>query len=244
MSTGACTSELCSKCGGTGWEPRERGVVPCECQGRKRMAQFHAESRIPPRFAECSLGNYQVSCPSLQRALMYTRRFADEYPLVDVGLLYMGCCGVGKTHLAAGLLRAVIGKGFSGLFYDFRDLLKAIQDSYNPLTRVTEQQILAPIYNTDVLVLDELGASKPTEWVQDTVTQIINTRYNERRITIFTTNYLDVAPSASYGETLADRVGARVRSRLKEMCRLVFIEGPDFRESKRSRYFGGETGRP
>jgi DNA replication protein DnaC len=88
--------------------------------------------------------------------------------------------------------------------------------------------VLAPVYEVEVLVLDELGASKPTDWVRDTMMQVIGTRYSERRLTIFTTNYLDTRRSDTE-ETLEDRVGVRLRSRLYEMCRTVVVEGEDYR---------------
>ena len=89
--------------------------------------------------------------------------------------------------------------------------------------------MLAPVYRAEVLVLDELGASKPTDWVRDTMMQIINTRYNDKKLTVFTTNYLDTRRSPS-DETLEDRIGVRLRSRLFEMCKTVQIEGDDYRK--------------
>jgi DNA replication protein DnaC len=93
-----------------------------------------------------------------------------------------------------------------------------------------------------VLVLDELGAAKPSEWVWDTVGLILNTRYNDRRTTIITTNYanagplgsgLEIAPirAALREETLGDRIGERMRSRIQEMCVSVEMQGKDFRQS-------------
>lgn len=114
------------------------------------------------------------------------------------------------------------------LFYEFGALLKEIQNSYNPVSQATELKVFAPVYETEVLVLDELGASKPTDWVRDTMMQIIGARYNERRLTIFITNYSD-ARRAPAEETLEDRVGVRLRSRLYEVCRTVIIEGEDYR---------------
>lgn len=226
----------CPHCAGTGWELVEgRGVRQCRCKTADRLEQLLTQARIPRRFFNCSFENFEALCPSLQRAVLNARRFTEEFPAVDVGLLMMGSCGVGKTHLAVSALKGVIAKGISGLFYDFRDLLKEIQDSYNPSTRVTELGILEPIFEADLLVLDELGASKPTEWVQETMTHIITRRYNEKKITIFTTNYLDVAMNPEYDETLTDRVGTRLRSRLHEMCRHVLIESEDYRETLRSR---------
>jgi DNA replication protein DnaC len=222
---------MCPVCGGTGWELVEgKGVRPCECQREGRGDVLLAQSRIPARFMHCTVDTFDPICPSLHRALMNTRKFVDEYPLVDVGLLYLGSCGVGKTHLAVAALKELIRKGIAGMFYDFRDLLKEIQDSYNPNTHNSELKILAPIFEAEVLVLDELGASKPTEWVQETMTHIINKRYNEKKTTIFTSNYLDMPIGSSYDETLTERVGVRLRSRLQEMCRLIPVEGDDYRE--------------
>jgi DNA replication protein DnaC len=153
-----------------------------------------------------------------------------KYPNVDRGVLLMGSVGVGKTHLAVSILKGLTERGFSCLFYEFGTLLKEIQDSYNPNTFSSELSVLNPVLKADILVLDELGASKPTDWVRDTMAHVINTRYNDRKVTIFTTNYLDDRRSPAE-ETLEDRVGTRLRSRLYEMCRTVMIDGRDYRRT-------------
>ena len=233
----------CPDCGGTGWEFVEgKGVRPCRCKKAGRSDLLLSQSRIPNRFLTCAFDNFEPLCPSLHRALMNTRKFVDEYPLVDVGLLFLGRCGVGKTHLAVSALKELMSKGIPGLFYDFRDLLKEIQDSYNPNTHTSELKILAPILDAEILILDELGASKPTEWVQETITHIINKRYNDKKVTIFTSNYLDMPIGSSYDETLTDRVGVRLRSRLHEMCRLIMMEGDDYRELIKNRRGGRFSG--
>jgi len=164
-------------------------------------------------------------------------RFLEKYPQIDVGLLFLGNCGVGKTHLAVALLRQMIAeKGDPGLFYDFRDLLREIQASWNSISQTSELDILRPVLESKVLVLDELGANKPTEWVRDTIAHIINCRYNDKKITIFTSNYLDT-PEKQGEESLTDRIGVRLRSRLYEMCREIEIHGMDFRkEFKKGTY--------
>src|SRR5438477_12696632 len=88
----------------------------------------------------------------------------------------------------------ILSKATPCLFYDYRELLKQIQNSYNDSVKATELDVLRPVFDTEVLVLDELGAVKPTEWVWDTVSLILNTRYNDNRTTIITTNYPDDAP--------------------------------------------------
>lgn len=226
-------SEYCPYCGGSGWEPvEERGVRPCRCRKDNRTGQLLERARIPTRYRKCDLDNFDAVTVSLRDALAYSKRFVEEYPGVDFGLLYLGRCGVGKTHLAVSVLKLLVEKGLQGqgLFYDFRDLLKEIQDSYNPNTHTSELKILAPVFDAEVLVLDELGASKPSEWVQETMTHIINKRYNDRKVTIFTSNYQDAVADAAYDETLTDRVGVRLRSRLHEMCKQINMRGNDYRE--------------
>jgi DNA replication protein DnaC len=153
-----------------------------------------------------------------------------EFPAVDQGLILSGSVGVGKTHLAVSILKGLTERGFGCLFYEFGSLLKEIQDSYNPNTKTSELTVLGPVLSADVLVLDEFGASKPTDWVRDTMAHIINTRYNDRKLTIFTTNYPDERANERE-ETLEDRIGTRLRSRLYEMCRTVTVTGKDFRRT-------------
>ncbi len=159
----------------------------------------------------------------------------------------MGASGAGKTHLAVATLKELLRRGHQGIFCDYRELLKEIQASYNPQSESTEMKILEPIRNTEILVLDDLGASKPSAWVLDIIGLVLNARYNERRVTILTTNYFDEtlavgpAPRLPSGESvkvvkedsLADRIGARMRSRLYEMCRTVEVFTPDFRREIR-----------
>jgi DNA replication protein DnaC len=205
--------------------------------GSLRVDRLIADARIPKRYEHCDLESYLPQNESQKKAKLYVQRFLDKYPQIDVGLLFLGTCGVGKTHLAVALLKQVIiEKGDGGIFYDFRDLLREIQASWNSVSQTSELEVLRPVLEARVLVLDELGANKPTDWVRETIAHIINCRYNDEKLTIFTSNYLD-KPVKQGEETLTDRIGTRLRSRLFEMCREVEIQGPDFRqEIKKAKY--------
>ena len=225
-------SSVCQYCFGTGMEVvAGKGARRCRCRLQNIQAKLLEAACLPRRYQECLLSNYQPEKGNGSQllALTLSHRLVREYPAVERGLLLMGPCGVGKTHLSAAILRGLIDKGIPCLFYESGALLKEIQSSYNPVSQTSESKVLTPVYETDVLILDELGATKPTDWVRDTMMQIIDTRYNDKKLTIFTTNYLD-GRRTERDETLEDRIGVRLRSRLFEMCKTVQIEGEDYRK--------------
>ena len=251
--------DVCPVCAGAGWKPvlgaLDGGVTRCDCRLRARGGALIAGARIPKRYEHCELSNFTTDFPgadhSIALAQISASRFVQEFdPRNGDGLLLVGGIGTGKTHLAVGILKELIGaRGSSCLFCDYRELLKQIQNSYNASVQATELQVLRPVFDAEVLLLDELGAVKPSEWVWDTVSLILNTRYNDNRTTIITTNFADEpaasvtrslspARAAAREETLGDRIGERMRSRLHEMCRIVKMDGPDFRQKFKSASFG------
>jgi DNA replication protein DnaC len=224
--------DVCGRCFGVGIEVvAGKGARPCRCRDLELRRRLWERAQIPRRFEQSSLANYvpDEGAPSQLRAFAQAFRLATAFPSVDRGLLFSGPVGVGKTHLSVGILRALVEKGVPSLFFEFGALLKLIQGTYNQAAAVSEMQVLAPVIEVEALVLDELGATRPTEWVRDMLMLIVNARYNACRLTIFTTNYSD-ASGFDGMETLEDRVGVRLRSRLREMCRTVFIAGEDYRQ--------------
>ena len=231
----------CPFCDDTGWKPvggdvneagtaTPRRVVRCDCWreqvGQKRLA----ESNIPKRYQHCTLPNFTAYNESLERAVVQAGKVAAAYPVVSRGLFLEGQPGVGKTHLAVAVLKQVIQTtNARGLFYDTRELLKTIRSTYDAAIQATEVSVLRPVMTCDLLVLDDLGAEKTSEWVDETMNLIVNTRYNERRLTIFTSNYPDI-PDDTDPNSLLFRIGSRMRSRLHEMCEFVVMDGADYRE--------------
>jgi DNA replication protein DnaC len=226
---------MCPHCDGTGWRAIERDgvrrVERCDCWRAGLADKLLQDARIPPRYERCDLDGFQDYNDSLVEAVRRARRFIEKYPVVDRGLIFVGHPGVGKTHLAVAVLRQVIRQaGARGLFWGTRELLRVIRDTYNPVVKTTEIQVIRPVIEAEILVLDDLGAERLTDWVEETMNLIVNTRYNERRPTIFTSNYPLQAPAKSHAETLHERVGFRVYSRLHEMCDFVELDGVDYRE--------------
>jgi DNA replication protein DnaC len=294
-ANGSRTFAVDAKTGASAGLPRV--AVLCDCAESERAARALQRARIPVRYEHCDLDNFETDVyegfpdgpeykSSLSQAKLVVEGFARDYPLtLDAGLLLIGPCGVGKTHLAVAVLKQLVRRGHEALFYDYRELLKEIQNSYNPENPITESRLLEPVLSAEVLLLDDLGSSKPSNWALEMIGHILTTRYNEKRVTLLTSNYLD-APEPSYGEdardsaaasqessispnaeggpedsfaarragraprktvklpsgesirvaredTLGERIGQRIRSRLYEMCRTVEINAPDFRREVR-----------
>jgi len=97
------------------------------------------------------------------------------------------------------------------------------------VNRTQEMDVLRPVIECDLLVLDDLGAEKTSEWVEETLNLIVNSRYSERRTTVFTSNY-DDNPDNTDPDSLLFRIGFRMRSRLHEMCEFLYLDGGDYRE--------------
>jgi DNA replication protein DnaC len=227
----------CSACGGSGWilsdDDSGRHARECGCRREAMRRTRFAAARVPERYRDCSFRGFHELNPSLKKALKIAEEFADAYPYVenDAGLLFLGRSGVGKTHLAIAILNEVTrAKGRSGLYVDFSDLLMQIQSTFKSDSSESKEDVLAPYADVELLVLDELGATKPTDFARDMLYSLLNARYNHRRITIATSNFLDEPPPGER-EKLEDRVGYRLRSRLHEMCRTVEMDGIDYRSN-------------
>jgi DNA replication protein DnaC len=223
----------CEHCFGSTWvvdvvDGVER-VRRCDCWRATLVEQQLGHARIPKRYQHCELSNFETSADSLREAHRRARAFVEAFPVVDRGLLLHGRHGVGKTHLAVAILKGVVRKGGRAYFYETRELLKLVRDTYATSGETTEMDVLRPVLEADLLVLDDLGAEKTSEWVQETLGLVVNTRYSEGRPTIFTTN-LEDTPDSSDVNSMLVRLGARIRSRLFEMCHWVHLDAVDVRE--------------
>ncbi len=231
----------CPACGGVGFVIIKRGggeaARPCTCRAAERRRLRLDAAGVPPRYQHCDLASFDhLNNPSLVRAHGFARRVVDEFPGGDHGVLFCGRAGVGKTHLAVAALRElIVQRGASGLFAEFTHLLRRIQDTYDRRSETPSWAVLQPALEAEVLVLDDLGCARTTPWIMETLGLILNERYNGKRLTVITTNRVDAPPPGE--ESLTDRIGERLASRLAEMCWIVRMDGEDYRQKIKSASF-------
>lgn len=227
----------CSKCKDTGWiitqkDGREE-AVRCSCSQKKAILAHAELANIPPRFIGCRLKGFMTreDAPSLQNAKKAVKRFCEDFPAVDKGMLFHGPVGVGKTRLLC-TIAAELWLRYPQLhiyYIDWNDLVRAMRSGEDSQSRDFQQihQILSRLTDCDLLLFDELGASKTSAWVQDNIYFVLNRRYNQQKLTVAASNFFD--QSGDGQETLSERLGERLRSRLHEMTRSIELFGIDYR---------------
>jgi len=252
----------CNLCCGTGWLVQERDGISsanrCSCVAENQGKELEAHAEIPDNYRDASFDNFYlphdnpIVFKELSRAMVVIKGYANNFPVLKdkLGLLLVGPQGVGKTHLAIAVLRLLIGRGHQGIFFDYQNLLERIRSGFDERMGSAHREVYQNALDAEILLLDDLGAHRVSDWVEDTITSLITYRCNYRKPFLATTNFpdpdmggtivdrADVGSAAKYQvrEVLEQRIGARARSRLFEMCTIVSLWGlPDYRQRPRRR---------
>jgi DNA replication protein DnaC len=231
---------------GDRWVSRE-----CECQGPKRILARLRNGQLPAGYENATLENYEAG--ENKQAVFAAVRFVEQFDKnTRTAPLLQGPIGTGKTHLAVAIAKAIAAKGYKVRFVDLRKLMQQLRATFDADATETEDDVLRSIWKADLVILDDLGRHRETDWVTDTLEVLIGELYNNPRALLVTTNYPNLAPGASAVKrnypmgpfalaaqearevmrerTLGDQIGHRLWSRLQQLCSpIIVLEGNDWR---------------
>jgi DNA replication protein DnaC len=204
----------------------------CQCQAEGTYMKKAERANIPPRFRGSTLEwSFQPDPqnPSQAKARKTAEKFIADYPAVGKGLLYQGVTGVGKTSILCSIGFELIKKSVEVYYIDWNDLVREMRSGEGHASRDFSaiHQLITKLSEVDLLLFDELGASKVSQWVFDNIYYLFNKRYNNQKVTVCASNFTDEPGDGK--ETLTQRISERVRSRLFEMTFAFEIKGTDFR---------------
>ncbi len=226
----------CKICNDIGWVKGKEGVVKCQCKSSTLNNQIYSRMKIPKRYRSVSLSNFQF-VPKYGhkklKGIIEEYIYSNDYKL-GKGLMFVGPPGVGKTHLAIAILKEFfLKKGVVGVFYDTRTLLFDLKATFDGSS--SGRELLDEVVNAPILVLDDLGSERLSDWARDILHYIIISRYNQMKPIIITSN-IDLKSKGKEDDdilqqSLEDRMGTAIASRLSEMCKVVEVKGKDMRNS-------------
>ena len=225
----------CSECNNnSGFIYLEDSVKICP---RKKLINLYNSSKIPSRFSKCrnttlDNGSWEIRERSIQDALEYSVKYIKNFPNL-LPPFFIGSPGLGKTHLSISIIsELILMYGIKCLFKEFRVLISDIKDLY--LKNDSEKDYINRFNDYQVLVIDDLGSTRMSEWETGILDTIIAARYNANQHTIFSSN-LSYIGSKIHKQTKEDKIldykiGERNISRLFEMCKIIELKGDDYRK--------------
>jgi DNA replication protein DnaC len=218
-----CPFEMCDGSGFL-YDDASNTAYDCRCRPQQiAMAKARSLSAvIPRRYREVSFDRAPVTEIEPQPVVKATQRFVDD---IDEnldrgrGLWFVGPTGTGKTTLAMLVSRSALKAGRSVAIYSLPRLLNEIRDTHR--AERSHVDLLDRLTEVDLLHVDDVGAERTTDWVLEELYSIVNSRYEDQRSMVITTN-LD-------HDQLCAQISDRTVSRLTEMCLQLPLHGHDRR---------------
>jgi DNA replication protein DnaC len=205
-----------NRCDGSGFvfDEQTRRARPCSCRPA-RMARKRSSAvagRLPKRFRGVSFDREPVA--SMNEALLrevrtYVRNIGERLD-EGRGIWFVGGVGTGKTTLAMLISKAAMEADRTVAIYSLPRLLGLLRDTYDDDAQFSLHQLIGRLCEVDLLHIDDVGAEQSSPWVLEQLYTIVNTRYEDGRAVLLTTN-LD-------RKQLEEQIGPRTVSRIYEIC--------------------------
>jgi DNA replication protein DnaC len=208
-------------------EDKRQVAARCDCADLRRRVRAYNSAEILSELGSCTFDSFKPAQnhPSQRQAQMLLRKWARGFKPGDKGWLIHGPVGVGKTHLiCAALAILALEKGVFPRFIEFSNLLRRLQAAFGSNKG---DDLLQSLGSCELLVIDELGKGRNTPWETDVIDSLISSRYNTGKTTLFTSNYPPEGP-----DSLMERLGERIVSRIWERCTMHGMTGDNYRRKK------------
>ncbi|MFN3870656.1 MAG: ATP-binding protein [Aquificaceae bacterium] len=210
----------CPKCKGTGFVEKDGLLTLCSC--RYEGVDLQKYLNIPPRFLHAEFENYMAISHSQKSAYEVCLHYVHTFdPKEGRGLTFIGPPSVGKTHLAVAVLKGIYRqKKIRGVFFDTKDLLYRLQSQSDD----RYYRLMNFVLKVPLLVLDDLGSERLSDWRIEVLSHIISHRYNFLKSTIITTNYsLKKQEEDDVAKTLEERLSSAIVGKIYQMNAVIHI---------------------
>lgn len=206
-------------------EQAEREQAEAEKQAREkaRFEEMLGRAAIPVRFVGRTFDSYRADSAAQRAALTACREYAEgfhRHARSGESLLMLGKAGTGKSHLASAVLQAIM-PAHCGLYTTASDVIEMVRETWRRDSEKSQARVLQMLSTVPLLVLDEVGVQYGTESEQNTLFQIIDRRYRDRRPLILMAN---LQPSE-----LQTLLGDRIYDRLREVSKVLVFEWDSYR---------------
>lgn len=187
------------------------------------LSAFKEKSLMNSDLEQATLEDYLPQNDSQRNALEHARQYIEEFDKKK-GLILQGKPGLGKSHLAASIVKELIIRKHTGIFISLPRLMTELKATYNRKSELSETQVLTALQKVDCLVMDDLGVERDgkdeaSAWAKQKIYEIVDSRIGKS--TIYTTNFT--------GKELLQMYGERDFSRMVQYCKPIKLDGKNYR---------------
>lgn len=214
-------------------EIRKREEQERKIEYKRKIEKLFEQSNISKRGMKRTFETFEINEEN-NRVYTMAKKYVDlwgKYKDEGTGLIFIGRYGTGKTHLAFAIANSLLIQGVPVIYETFINLMEKLKESYSNES-LDYYEIIKLYCECDLLIIDDLGKERPSEWVLEKLFQIVNTRYENMLPIIITTNYneKELVKRLSIGND--GKTAESLVSRLNEICLEIDTNFQDYRKIK------------